>query len=257
MKRRIRFLWRVLVGIMALLFAAGVIMLRRGSDISQAIRSGKLGYTCALGWVNWGHAIPDGPADFLRELREKNAKCLPGGTFKISLPQSMSGRYGPVRVTGKISHCWEVEGGLSDEVRQRLAWMMFAEISSAFEKMQASFPNSIDKASSQSAFREGDLAGNRLAFLAAEWNLDESAIKFLAGACSPSESLALLPENPVASGVHWGGLKLRQHRSGGLSSRLLREFPPPLPDPALMAKYVRRAGAEKLPFHFEWIGFRK
>ncbi len=40
MKRRIRFLWRVLVGIMALLFAAGVIMLRRGSDISQAIRSG-------------------------------------------------------------------------------------------------------------------------------------------------------------------------------------------------------------------------
>ena len=163
-----------------------------GSDIAR----GKLGHTTRWGWINWGHAIPEAPRKLLAEIRL--ARPDAAGKITVSLGQNMSGNYGPLRATAGLTRTYRADFPPTPAQQTALAWALLRDTSEAFERMQEELPNSLDPSSWRSAWRDGDLAGNRVSFFAALHGLELNAVKGLAGA-----------EAPEVSRARWKGKKVR------------------------------------------------
>ena len=174
-------------------------------SMPSLIRDGSYGHSHRAGWVNWGHARPEGPAAFQRSIRAAwQAASDPPRPFRVSYGQTMQGRLtGDWWLSSGYSATYEVAAGLTEEELDLAAWHIFREVSSAFETVQGSLPSALDIRSSDSAFRAGDLMGDRLAFYAALRGLSVDELRRLVEAESVAESLAIFDRLPPAPIREW------------------------------------------------------
>ncbi len=200
---------KLLVLLTLCLVAAGGLWWRIAHDASSDIARGKLSLTRRWGWVNWGHAIPDAPAKLLSDVRA--ARPDTSGWITVTLHQGMAGNYGPIRASGGITRTYRAHPPKDEAELTALAWAVFRDTSEAFENMQACLPNALDPASWRSAYRPGDISGNRLSFFAALNGLTLKEIREFAAEVSPGEAM----------GRWTGGKETTWERPGGLGSTAL------------------------------------
>jgi hypothetical protein len=127
-----------------------------GREAAKA-RSGLI-YTCQCGWIDLGHARPDGAARLWVDIQQQSGpKSKDGKGYKLSYSQSMS-RFG---LTRDVSKDFYVDLSLNLEQRRSVALAIFLEVSMAFERLQASFPYA---AFTDSGFSCEDLVSNLVGF---------------------------------------------------------------------------------------------
>lgn len=153
----------------------------------------RLSYTYHCGWVDWGHAIPDGPRGLIDQLRNQDpGKNMPPGeldivfngkpAFLIKYGQYMGWR--SIRV-GTPRH-WIVKKGLTEQELLSVALAIFLSASLDFEAMQGTLPYSVF--SGDSSFSAEDLVSNLIGFYAAAKGLDIQRVRSLCGEVSVAES---------------------------------------------------------------------
>lgn len=123
-----------------------------------SVTSKGLIYTCRLGWVDLGHAIPDGPARLWRSISsETGTRSKDGKGFKVTYGQSMS----KFHLRARISNDYYVRVGLSQSEKESVALSIFLETSFQFEAFQSRFPYSW---ATKSGFSAEDLVSDLLSF---------------------------------------------------------------------------------------------
>lgn len=182
--------------------AAVLVYLRQNEDYAAEIRSGKLGYTSKTGWVNWGHARPEGVRVFLDDLyhRRQEAGERP---FLVEYAQSMSCHWGKLGLESKLRRTYRVQGRLEPDELDRVALGIFREVSEAFETMQGRFPSSVDARSQSSSFRGGDLAGDSIAFYCAQHRYTLAEVREWLGTPSVDASLRELQHKGLEPSRSW------------------------------------------------------
>ncbi len=115
-------------------------------------------YTKRCGWIDLGHANPDGAMglwkNILHEIDSGNSK---NGYFRIAYKQIMGNKHAKVGVLRK----YDVKKNLSLSLKQSIALSIFLDVSHSFESMQASLPYSLITNSGYSA---EDLISNLVGF---------------------------------------------------------------------------------------------
>ncbi|PCK08415.1 MAG: hypothetical protein COA42_09295 [Alteromonadaceae bacterium] len=154
----------------------------------------KLSYTSRCGWVDWGHAIPDGPAklkkqlDFERSdwpLLNKTSITLNGApAFIVVYGQAMKA----AGVAASVERHWVVNKGLSATQKKSVALAIFLSASHDFERMQAGFPFSLV---TNSGYSPEDLVSNLIGFYGAYLGLPQKDFRKLCGEVSVKESFRI------------------------------------------------------------------
>lgn len=189
------------------------------SDLLPTRRPGqpprpRVSYTRRCGWVDWGHARPDGARGLIAQVdrgRSDDASLvrLPitlerQPAFALIYGQSMSG--GGLRYPLYGDH-YVVRRGLSGPVRAGAALGIFVAASLTFERTQSNFI--LPKAAS-SGFSAEDLVSNLIGFYAALRGYDDATLRAMCGEVSVKESLRI-----------WDA-----HLPGGLGKLKNRSFTP-------------------------------
>jgi hypothetical protein len=93
-------------------------------------------YTCKLGWIDLGHAIPDN-ANILwnKILNETGEKSRNGKGYKVSHYQEMRKWI----LSKRFEKDYYIKLGLNKEQKESVALSIFKEISIGFEDMQGDF----------------------------------------------------------------------------------------------------------------------
>jgi len=115
-------------------------------------------YTCVCGWIDLGHARPDGALALWNRIRKEIGK--PSGDrsgFKVTYSQSMSA--GPFSAS-YLKEYW-VKRGLPKAKQESVALSIFMEISLGFEALQSGFPFNL---TTDSGFSAEDLVSDLLGF---------------------------------------------------------------------------------------------
>lgn len=176
--------------------------LRLGQDFIGDIQKQKLRWTRA-GWVNFAHANPGGVTVFIEDLRRR-WKAAHGQPFEITYSQQMYGQYfGLISVQAKVQRTYRISSANTETDLDRIAWGIFRAVTEAFETMQGAFPNAIDAASQDSAFRDGDLLGNRIAFYRALRGYSEERVASWLQPQSVSASLQQFQRTPILKNRLW------------------------------------------------------
>lgn len=195
-----------------LLPASLLIYLRQGADFAHDIRIGKLRYTARAGWVNSGHARPEGVRVFTQALSQL-WRDSGGAPFDITYGQYMDGHYfGLLGVQSQVERTYRVIPPLTETELDRVAFGIFREVSESFETLQGSFPNALDAQSQDSSFREGDLMGDRIAFFRALRGYSARQVQDWIQPLPPELSLLQLRKLPLAKERRW---KVSQELAGG------------------------------------------
>ncbi|MDB5246766.1 MAG: hypothetical protein JWQ40_1160 [Segetibacter sp.] len=118
-------------------------------------------YTCKCGWIDLGHANPEGTEGVKNllwkpMLSETGKRSRDGKGFKISYSQVMK----KFITAGETRHYY-VKLGLTKQQKESVALSIFIEVSTEFENMQGSLPYSI---ATKSGFSSEDLISNLLGF---------------------------------------------------------------------------------------------
>ena len=152
-------------------------------DAENYLVGERLIYTCNCGWIDLGHAQPDGALVLWNNLQDESIKSKDGKGFKVSYKQSMS--YMNMIVGGR-SGSFYVKTGLTESEKESVALAIFMEISYRFESYQNNF---FWSTFSNSGFSSEDLVSDLIGFYSAV-RPDEDYIK---RACpvSTKTSLAL------------------------------------------------------------------
>ena len=184
------------------------------SDIEPVSKGWRrLSYTCRCGWVDWGHALPDGAKKLKTQMEAELADWPLLGQMKVFLEgvpayimaygQRMGA--GPIRVD-TMRH-WIVRKGLSLAQRQSVALAIFMQASMDFEGLQGSFPFSIKTA--DSSYSLEDLVSNLIGFHAAFSAMSQTQLRQICGEVSVKESYRLWDEH-LPNGL--GGIRNRSYR---------------------------------------------
>lgn len=169
----------------------------------------RLSYTTRCGWVDWGHALPDGAKSLLTQIQSETGRT-PGinqlditlngrAAYVLDYGQAMGGSTLGVSTTRH----WVVRKGLLDTQKQRVALAIFMAASHQFERLQGSFPYSLMTDSSYSA---EDLVSNLIGFYTALQEQNQQSMRALCGEVSVAESLRIWDAH-LPNGL--GGLKNR------------------------------------------------
>ncbi len=132
------------------------------SDIIEGIKASSsakgLVYTCLAGWIDLGHARPNG-ARYLCNLisDEIGDTSKDGKGFKTTYSQSMK-KYGFHKT---VSTDYYIEKGLSKRQKESVALAIYLEVSMYFDAVQGSYPYKIFTDSGYSA---EDLISNIVGF---------------------------------------------------------------------------------------------
>jgi hypothetical protein len=115
-------------------------------------------YTCACGWIDLGHARPDGARALWSQISNGTNHVSSDGTgFKVSYSQFM--RKAGVGVG--MSRAYWVRKNLSRAEKESVALSIFMEVSKGFETLQDSWPF---KWGTDSGFSAEDLMSNLVGF---------------------------------------------------------------------------------------------
>lgn len=202
-------------------------------DLFPSAKTGwrRLSYTRRCGFVDWGHALPDGAVSLKRQLDQQASGnrrldglsvTLEGApAFVVEYGQSMGS--GSVRVS-TVAH-WIIRKGMTADQRKAAALGIFMSASHRFEGLQASFPFFLVTNSGYSA---EDLLSNVIGFYRAYNNVPEAQMRALCGEVSVEESARIWDEH-LPNGI--GAVKNRTTNpmlfptSEGVSSSSDTEFP--------------------------------
>lgn len=131
-------------------------------DSTQAVgRKYGLVYTRKCGWIDLGHANPDGP-DGAKNLWDKilNEKDEGGGKtgfFRITYKQIMGNRHIKIGIQKK----YDIKKGISEDNKKSVALAIFLDVSDTFESMQSSWPF---KWGTNSGYSAEDLVSDLVSF---------------------------------------------------------------------------------------------
>ncbi|WP_089727344.1 hypothetical protein [Candidatus Thiosymbion oneisti] len=124
---------------------------------ANALQNGMI-YTRKCGWIDLGHARPDGARDLWDRVRFERGTPMPGNTTHIiPMIQGMQ-RFG-VRV-GTGSRFW-IKKGLSTAQKERVALGIYLDVSEKFERLQSYWPF---RWFTDSGFSAEDLVSNLIGF---------------------------------------------------------------------------------------------
>ena len=160
-------------------------MTKRTDIIDASIANGRkygLIYTKRCGWVDLGHANPEGAGLLLQKI---NQEIDVGGAdenhFRINYKQMM-GRKNLFKVG--VMKTYDIRAGLNDEQKKSIALSIFLDVSYAFEKMQS---NWLFRHATNSGYSAEDLVSNLVGFYRAVY-----PNKRIISLCQPvSKSIAL------------------------------------------------------------------
>lgn len=221
-------------------------------DLYPSAKTGwrRLSYTRRCGFVDWGHALPDGPASLKRQLDQQASgnRKLDGLTvtlegapaFVVEYGQSMGS--GALRVS-TVAH-WIVRKGLTADQRKAAALGIYMTASHRFEGLQAAFPFFLVTDSGYSA---EDLLSNVIGFYRAYNNVPEAQMRTICGEVSVEEGVRIWDEH-LPNGI--GALKNRTTNpmlfptTEGVTSPSDTEFP-------MVLKNLRTSPAGN-----QWVGIR-
>ena len=173
----------------------------------------RLSYTARCGWVDWGHALPAGPAGLKRQIDGEAAShpllnrlslTLEGEpAFVVNYGQAMGA--GIVGVS--LMRHWIIRKGLAAPQKESVALAIYLDASHQFETLQGSFPFFI--ASGASSYSPEDLVSNLIGFYAAYRRMAQAAVREMCGEVSVEESLRIWDEH-LPDGL--GGIKNKSTR---------------------------------------------
>ncbi|WAK03329.1 hypothetical protein [Methylobacter sp. YRD-M1] len=129
-------------------------------DGSSAIGS-KYGliYTKKCGWIDLGHANPEGANSLWQQvLKEKDSGGAKPGYFRVNYKQMM-GRKNLFKVG--ILKKYDVKKGLDDNQKKSVALSIFLDVSHAFEDLQS---NWLFRQATNSGYSAEDLVSNLIGF---------------------------------------------------------------------------------------------
>ncbi|RLC61592.1 MAG: hypothetical protein DRI48_10585, partial [Chloroflexi bacterium] len=128
--------------------------------LGPAASSGPL-YSCNCGWIDWGHALPTGPADLWEQILGETGKASlrTDDVFKVAYGQQSLKRIPILGLWVGVQHygLFWVSKGLSEKQKKTVALAIFRLISEGHEALQ-------QKLGSSSGFSEEDLPSNAIAF---------------------------------------------------------------------------------------------
>lgn len=118
-------------------------------------------YTKKCGWVDLGHANPDGPdgAKMLWDkiLKEKDEGGSQPGFFRITYRQMMGNKH----VKMGIKKIYDIKTGISESDKKSVALAIFMNVSHSFESLQSSWPIRL---LTNSGYSAEDLVSNLIGF---------------------------------------------------------------------------------------------
>ena len=155
-----------------------------------------------VGWVNRRHARDSGVRAFWADL---NARLDQARSFPVEVVygQGMAGLYGPFRIATRVERRYSIHRSLTQAERKAAAWQIFQETSEAFEDLQGRWPNCLDRAAVHSSWREGDLAGNWIAFQTAVEGRSQTEVEADLGEADVASSLQRVKAQPPRKSRHW------------------------------------------------------
>jgi hypothetical protein len=191
----------VLITIMLLLIPF-LLLLKDPDSIKNDIESGELQYTSNCGWINWGHALPEGLGSLIKEVVNDTSNTSNKKT--ITYGQYMKIKFiGNSKIVVGISRKYAVSGKHPKAKREEIAYAIFQETSEAFEKMQETFLYGMQQGVQNSSFKDGDLTGNNIAFYRALKGYDKDYIEKISEPVSMAQSLKLLEKGKCKKNTQW------------------------------------------------------
>lgn len=178
---------KVLLALLVLAILGVLLWVNISNGNSDSIKSGELQYSEELGWINWGHAKPDGPKEAFDKLLRSNSENT--DSFELDYCQRMKAKLAGKWREAKYCETLKLPPSLSRKEAKSAFFDLFIEVSNGFENLQGSFPYSASVDSRNSSFREGDLTGNLIAFYCATQGIDTDAVKSRLTLYSVEESL--------------------------------------------------------------------
>ncbi len=137
-------------------------MTKRSDIIDGSSASGRkygLIYTKRCGWVDLGHANPEGANSLWQQvLKEKDSGGAKAGYFRIAYKQMM-GRKNLFKVG--VLKKYDVKKGLNESLKISVALSIFLDVSHAFEGMQS---NWLFRQATNSGYSAEDLVSNLIGF---------------------------------------------------------------------------------------------
>ena len=127
------------------------------AKLRKQIKKGKIQYISKIGWIDWAHAIPTGPKKLVTEISEE-----PGDT--ISYYQDMKKKIAGTCMVVRLTNKYYVPKSKRKTSKQRagIARYILEDVSTDFEKLQASYPYD-----PLCGIGVGDRNGDRIALLRA------------------------------------------------------------------------------------------
>lgn len=159
-------------------------------DAAGKIVKGLLEYSHNCGWIDWGHARPDGPKKLWEQVL--NEKENPGGDkdyFRVRYRQDMGTAALGVSLRAGVEKDFLVKRGLSVDQKKSVALAIMMDVTEAFEGMQGSWPY---RWVTTSSFSEDDLMSNVIAFYRAVEGYSEQDIRAWALVHDAEQSFDLL-----------------------------------------------------------------
>jgi RHS repeat-associated protein len=136
-----------------------VLGLARESQIDD--KKNPLTYSCNCGWIDWGHARPDGATDLWNNVNGRGQQSLRGGGHRVIFSETAGITISGVPIRKGVVGDYFVKNNLSLSDREAVALGIFKEVSEAFEASQGGF---IQNWVMHSSFSEEDLVSNLIGF---------------------------------------------------------------------------------------------
>ena len=186
-------------------------------EIEDRIKEGKIQYTKEVGWINWGHAMPEATQlayeHFKKQMEEGHFP------FTFSYPQKMKySLFGFILILqceGKIT----IDHKLDEQEQRKVFIQLFKVVSEYFESKQGEAPYSF---TTQSSFREGDLMGNLISLHTTLNKDDMRDVKKNLSALEPNKALVLWSEKKCKK-KRWKELSFMKDTELTLSLKQLKK----------------------------------
>lgn len=171
----------------------------------------RLSYTCRCGWIDWGHALPDGARALNHQIETETTSWPELGQLRLSLAGAPAYvvNYGQSMGRGPITFStlrhWVVKKGLSRAEREGVALAIFMNATMEFEQLQGTFPFTV-VSGGRSSFSIEDVISNVVGFYGALRGISLPRLRQVCGEVTVRESLRIWDEHLAGK---LGGLKNR------------------------------------------------
>lgn len=171
-------------------------VVEKGQSPREQINLDRMQYSDNCGWIDWSHAMPEGPAGLITDVFSGGNEN-PDDCFPVSYSQSMGKDLGFINITAGTSLTYCVANGLNKQQRIEAAASIFRHVSEEFERLERSFPYALSPEAQGSSFQEGDLTSNLIGFYRAISGYSREDIAEMCGAVDRQASLRRLEERPL------------------------------------------------------------